>query len=457
MTLWPWRVLGAIWLPILFVACSAEPDSGVGELPEQVTFNEHIAPIVHQNCMPCHRPNSAGPFNLISYQDVSKRAKMVAYVTGIRYMPPWPADPEYRHFANEKVLTDRQIQLIRRWYEQGAPEGDPALAPTPPDYPDSSYLGKPDLVIAMDEAIPITGNNRDKFLYVKLPYEIPQDTFIRAIEFIPGNRKAVHHMNGHLISYQPGRKTEDSTGLWYLDRESVANDEAYPMLGLLNDDGTYPELTPLVCNYLPGVEPAVYPPNVGGYRMKAQGAILMNDLHYGPLPVDTFDQSRFNIFFAEKAPERPTMEIQLGTLGISDVVPRLVIPPDTVMTFHTRAVIREDISLLTVNPHMHLLGKSFKAWAIPPQGDTIPLVHIPAWDFRWQYFYTFEKMLRIPAGSIIEVEAVFDNTLDNPNNPYNPPRTIAERNGSMRTTDEMLQFILTYVPYRPGDEEVSLQ
>lgn len=48
----------------------------------------------------------------------------------------------------------------------------------------------------MDKAIPITGNNRDKFLYVKLPYEIPQDTFIRAIEFIPGNRKAVHHMNG---------------------------------------------------------------------------------------------------------------------------------------------------------------------------------------------------------------------------------------------------------------------
>ena len=151
------------------------------------------------------------------------------------------------------------------------------------------------------------------------------------------------------------------------------------------------------------------------------------------------------------------MEIQLGTLGISDIVPRLVIPPDTVMTFRTRAMIREDISLLTVNPHMHLLGKSFKAWAVPPAGDTIPLVYIPDWDFRWQYFYTFERMLRLPAGSVIEVEAVYDNTADNPNNPYSPPQTIAERNGSMRTTDEMLQFILTYVPYRAGDEQTSLR
>ena len=150
------------------------------------------------------------------------------------------------------------------------------------------------------------------------------------------------------------------------------------------------------------------------------------------------------------------MEIQLGTLGISDIVPPLVIPPDTVMTFHTRAQIRQDISLLTVNPHMHLLGKRFKAWAIPPQGDTIPLVHIPDWDFRWQYFYTFEQMIHLPAGTRIEVEATYDNTVDNPNNPFFPPQTVAERNGSMRTTDEMLQFIITYVPYRPGDEKRSL-
>ncbi len=109
---------------------------------------------------------------------------------------------------------------------------------------------------------------------------------------------------------------------------------------------------------------------------------------------------------------------------------------------------------------MHLIGTSFKAYAVGPGKDTIPLIHIPEWDFRWQYFYTFQKMLKIPAGSRIEVEAVFDNTSDNYNNPFDPPRQIQERTdlygAGMRTTDEMLQFIITYVPYQVGDEDIVL-
>ena len=190
--------------------------------------------------------------------------------------------------------------------------------------------------------------------------------------------------------------------------------------------------------------------------MKKQGALLLNDLHYGPYAKDTFDQSRFNFFFTKTPPKRPTMEIQMGTLGISDIVPPLVIPPDTIMTFTTRAVIQNDISLLTINPHMHLLGKSFLAYAVTNENDTIPLVKIPEWDFRWQYYYTFPKMLKIPQGSMIIVKGTFDNTENNLFNPFDPPQVVAERNGSMRTTDEMLQFIITYVPYQIGDEEISL-
>ena len=190
--------------------------------------------------------------------------------------------------------------------------------------------------------------------------------------------------------------------------------------------------------------------------MKKKGALLLNDLHYGPYPTDTFDQSRFNFFFSKSPPKRPTMEIQMGTLGISDIVPPLVIPPDTIMTFTTRAVIQNDISLLTLNPHMHLLGKTFLAYAVTQENDTIPLIKIQQWDFRWQYFYTFPYMQHIPKGAVIIVEATFDNTVDNPFNPFDPPQVIAERNGSMRTTDEMLQFIITYVPYQEGDEGIRL-
>lgn len=425
-------------------------------LPDTITFSEHIAPLIHENCTPCHRRGSAGPFPLITYQEVRRKAKMIAHVTTTRFMPPWPADPEYRHFKGERVLSQYNIDLLDKWLKQGRLQGDSTQVPPLPEYHEGSYLGEPDLVIEMEDPFMIKGDNRDRFLFMKIPYEIPFDTFIRVIEFVPGNAEVVHHMNGHLISYEDGAKNNVFEGERWVDREKVPVEIAYPKLGLLNDDGTYPTLTPLVCNYLPGVIPAEYPKGIGGYKMKKKGAILLNDMHYGPYAIDTFDQSRFNVFFAKGPPKRPTMEIQLGTLGISDIVPPLVIPPDTIMTFRTRAVIQHDISLLTLNPHMHLLGKSFLAYAVTPPGDTIPLIRIPEWDFRWQYFYTFEKMLRIPRGSIIEVEAVFDNTADNPYNPFDPPQVVAERNGSMRTTDEMLQFIMTYVPYQPGDEHTEL-
>ena len=105
---------------------------------------------------------------------------------------------------------------------------------------------------------------------------------------------------------------------------------------------------------------------------------------------------------------------------------------------------------------MHLLGKSFLAYAVKPDGDTVHLIRIKTWDFRWQYFYTFTKMVHLPAGTSVEVIATMDNTANNPNNPFHPPQTVEGRNGSMRTTEEMLQLIISYLPYQKGDENISL-
>ena len=106
---------------------------------------------------------------------------------------------------------------------------------------------------------------------------------------------------------------------------------------------------------------------------------------------------------------------------------------------------------------MHLLDSSFETYVIIANGDTIPLIRISKWDFIWQYFYTFRKIVKIPHGSLIVAEGVYDNTSENLLNPFQPPRTISEREGSMRTTDEMFQFICTYLPYKQGDENISLE
>jgi hypothetical protein len=147
----------------------------------------------------------------------------------------------------------------------------------------------------------------------------------------------------------------------------------------------------------------------------------------------------------------------MGTLGVSGIEPPLVLLPNKIQTHYSRYTLPNDISVLTINPHMHLLGKSFKAFALKPDGDTIRMISIPRWDFNWQYFYTFPKMLHIPAGSTIVMEGVFDNTPENPLNPFHPPQTIRDNNGSMKTTDEMFQLIISYLPYQKGDENISLK
>ena len=426
-------------------------------LPEKVTFNEHVAPIIHQNCTPCHRPEGGAPFQMMSYRDVAKRAKMIAEVTADRYMPPWPADPHYRSFVGERYLTERQIALLQKWVEDGREEGD-GNAPEPPHFPEGSMFGEPDLVVQLKDSVFIEGNNLDKFMVMKLPFELPKDTFIRLIEFVPGNRDLVHHMNGHLITYEFDEKSDVFEGQHVVTDVDGSTRETYETLALANDDGSFPTLTPSVGNYLPGVLPAIYPEGIGSYKVNRKSAFLIKNMHYGPSPIDAYDRSCYNVFFADGPPKRPIREWMLGTLGISEVVPPLVVAPDTVMKVETSFTVPQDVSLLTINPHMHLIGRSFKAWATTPAGEEIPLVSIPKWDFRWQYFYTFHQMLKIPKGSIIHAEGVYDNTLDNPNNPYDPPRAVVEPvNRDMKTTDEMFQFIITWLPYQNGDENIRLE
>jgi len=424
-------------------------------LPERVTWSEHIAPIMYASCARCHRPGEPGPFPLLSYRDAAEHAQQIRVATAARYMPPWPADPSYRHFVGENVLSAEQIALIGRWVDQGAPEGDRRKVPRAPKFPRGSQLGTPDLVLRMPTPFRIRGDNTDEFVSMKLPFEIPRDTFVRAVEFVPGNRKLVHHVNAHLVTYADGARSDLRRGPWFIEAGEHSH-SVLDKLDIRNDDGSEATIALSVTNYLPGTLPTLYPEGIGGLRVTKRGYLLMHHIHYGPSPVEATDSSYFNIFFAKRPPQRPTFTLLLGTLGRSPVVPPLVVPPNTVQTFRTDFTLPADISVLTINPHMHLLGRTFLAYAIVPGGDTIPLVRIPRWDFRWQYFYTFERMLKLPRGTRIHAEATFDNTANNPNNPFRPPREVREQGGSMRTTDEMFQCIITMLPYQPGDENIRL-
>ena len=441
---------------LLMSACGGEKKESI---PEHVTFTEHIAPILYDNCTVCHRPGGGAHFSFITYADAKKYSGSLAYVTKERIMPPWPADPHYSEFKGQRVLSDRDILVIAKWVKDGANEGPKDKMPALPHYAEGSLAGEPDMRIPVQPYY-LPANSSDKFLLVKVPYELPADTYASLVEFVPGNSKVVHHVNGDMVKYDFDKKKDVFAGERALNmaEDTATLVKAFERLGLPNDDGSYPVLQKSVVNYLPGAVGQIYPAGIGGYKLPRKGAFLLNDIHYGFTNKEAVtDSSYINIFFSKTPPNRPVEEFQLGTLGAVPVLPDLIIEPNTVKNVYSKMTVGADISILTINPHMHLLGKSFRAYAVKPNGDTIRLISIPRWDFNWQYFYTFKKMVKVPAHSTIIAEGVYDNTKANLNNPFSPPQVVSDQKGSMKATDEMFQFIVTYLPYKEGDESISLE
>ena len=298
------RVIFFLFIALFLQSCSWWENRNNPYMDEEITFSKNISAIIHQNCTPCHRPGEAGPFLLITYHDVAKRAKMVKHVTEIHYMPPWPADENYTHFLDEWLLTEDQILMIAAWVAQGSKIGNPDSIPQPPHYAEGSMLGKPDMTVKMPVPYHIKGNNTDQFMIMKIPYELERDTLVRAIEFVPNNRKLLHHVNGHVVQYDEGKKSSLTGGKYNVEYDrSLPQHLLYMELDILNDDGTYPYLTSSIVNYLPGSVNTQYPEGIGGIRLKKKGFFLLKDIHYGPTPIDTIDQSSINVFFDDKPPE----------------------------------------------------------------------------------------------------------------------------------------------------------
>jgi len=125
------------------------------------TFSHDIAPIVYQKCAPCHHPGEATPFSLLTYQDVKKRAALIAKVTHSGYMPPWLPQRGYGDFADERRLSADEIATIARWVKEGAPEGAPDDAPPVPSFPNGWQLGAPDLVLEASSAYSLPASGPD--------------------------------------------------------------------------------------------------------------------------------------------------------------------------------------------------------------------------------------------------------------------------------------------------------
>ena len=396
---------------------------------QSLNWSEDIASIIFNKCTSCHHQGGVAPFALTSYQEVTARASIISHVINHGEMPPWPPDDNFSQFTHNRDLTQQEVDDITIWINTGTALGDTALAPCPPTFGEGTFLGTPDLKLTIPYYKSKATAFSDDYVCFALPTNLATDRYVEAVEVVPGNPEIVHHV------------------IMYVDPNGT-----YPT-DTVGGDCMGPSSTGVLGAYAPGSLPTIYPNGGGtstlGVKVPAGSNIILA-MHYPEGSAGELDSTSIHLFFYPQGTSS-VREVSVAPVAF-DL--SFCIPPNQTYTLTDNNTIPFDLSVLSVFPHMHLLGSSIISYAITPQNDTIKLINIPHWDFEWQDFYYFKNLIKIPAGSTVFSKATYDNTTNNPHNPNFPPQTVC---GGLNTTDEMFIVSLQVTPYISGDENISIE
>lgn len=393
--MWPVKYCISLLFLFLFVCLRAQ----------YITYESDVKPILQKHCVSCHSPGEVGPMPLTNYEEVSAYGSMIEYVTSHKLMPPWYADPSYSHFSNERGLSEEEIQTIRQWVE-----GDMKPGALPYGMAISNVAGvtvyprEPDLVLSMDASFEQYGIYMDQYQVFVLPVNLEEDTWIEAIQFVPGNKKIVRHA---AISVSP-HGAFDSLDKWD------------PRYGYYSFGGLgKTPLQPHWYSWSPGQPTTYYKEGQGKFIPK--GSDLIVYIHYGPTGKPLSDSSFVELHFASERIKNFITTVPLinpyNLTGDS-----LFIPANTKKNFHASYTLPYDIELLSLTPQANLISRKWEVYAeIPGQREPIRLLKINDWNINWKQTFQMTEPLHLPAGAIIHTLAHYDNTVDNLCNPSEKP------------------------------------
>ena len=374
-------------------------------------FSRDVAPLVFEACTPCHRPGGPGPFSLASYREVRQRATQVMQVTKRRFMPPWNVEPGIGHFEGQRLLSDAELSMIEAWVAADTPEGDPGDTPALPTFPDGWLLGTPDLIVTPPESFTLPADPNDAFRIFAIPLPVSGRTYVRGIEFHPGNPRVVHHANIRV----------DRTAA---SRQLDAQDPLPGYDGLMPRSAEYPDGHFL--GWTPGqVAPLVAPELAWTLE---PGSDLVVQLHMQPSGAVEQVRPVIGLYFSRTPPARTPSILRLGSQGID-------IPAgEGAYVIRDAYTLPVDADLLAIQPHAHYRAKEIVGTATFPDGRSRRVMHIRDWDFRWQHVYRLVEPLPLPKGTRLSMEYTYDNSPDNIRNPEVPPRRVL---WGQRSKDEM--------------------
>jgi peroxiredoxin len=397
------------------VSCPSVPAVGcrIGREPKvephgTVTYGREISRLLARRCVSCHRAGDIAPFPLTDYREVAGWSAMIREVVSAGRMPPWFADPRHGRFRNEARLTPEEKSLLVNWIDDGCPAGSLADQPAAATFPKAWRIGRPDRILPIAMApFTIPAEGEVAYQYFLVDPGFAEDRFVRAAQVRPRNLAVVHHA---LVSIVPP------------DGDMSKLDSAGAML-----------------DYAPGMPPTELP---AGYAIRIRaGSKLLFQIHYTPNGSPQTDLTRLGLVFAE--PHAVQHEVRGGAV----INPELEIPAGA--AHHQVAGelrLAEGVRLVSLSPHMHLRGKSFRFEAVFPDGRHTVLLDVPRYDFNWQLRYEPAEPPQLPAGTRLICTAVYDNSADNPANP-DPTATVGWGD---QTWDEMLIGFFAFVPDRAG-------
>lgn len=390
------------------------------------TFYKDVLPVLQQRCQSCHRPGEAAPMSFLTYESTRPWAAAIREAVRTAKMPPWGADSAHGKFANDPSLTAAERQTLVAWAEAKAPAGNSKDAPAPAKWVEGWNIGQPDLVFSMPEKYDVPATGTIEYTRFVIPLKLSEDRWVSAAEVRPGNRSVVHHV----IAYV---RPADSKWL-----RSAAPGQPI-VKAARTDDGPRSFLV----GYAPGV-PAL--PGVPGRALLVKaGSDIVLEMHYTTNGKAATDLTRVGLIFA-KEPPKEAMTVLAAING------KFAIPPgDSNYEVKSRWSVPTDMTLVNLIPHMHLRGKDFEYVAKYPTGEKEVLLVVPRYDFKWQHTYVLAEPKALPAGTVIECTAHYDNS---PNNKFNPDPTKDVHWGDQSWDEMMAGFMTVVYDARKSEREV---
>jgi hypothetical protein len=371
----------------------------------------------------------------MTYTEAVARATEIKAQVQSKKMPPWKADRSYTHFTAEKYLSPSEINKIVSWVDNGTPEGITAHAPVMPVYTTNAEISSPDKVFSMAPyTIPDTSSS-DVYRCFVLPGSFTGTPYVVGLQVLPGNNSVVHHV----LVFQDSTSTPDS-----LDAFDAA--PGFDGFGAMSSSGGS-----LIGTWAPGTGAYFFPQHMG-VRVKHNAKIVIQ-VHYPISGIGQMDSTKVLLKLSNDTTLRNVRIQPLLNEGLDMTDGPLHIGPDSVKTFHEAFQVPANMSLISLFPHMHMLGRSIKVYNVNAAGDTIPLINIPDWDFHWQGFYNVRRPIKLGDTSWLYAEAFYDNTTANPDNPHHPPVAV---DAGYASTDEMMLTYFALVPYQPSDDTLII-